>query len=154
MYCRLTLLFILHIDIVPNHKSKTVSELGKKKKKRFFKAFCNEFLSTLKLYFQNYYSNHRNEMLTFHFHSNGDALVITWIQSFRKSTKYCITRDTKIGKNKLGFSLLWLLPKIYKVACKSSAKNMFGWNLSEVSLPAFILNLEAFRAELFSVSTG
>lgn len=29
---------------------------------------------------------------------------------------------------------------------------MFGWNLNEVSLPAFILNLEAFRAGLFSVS--
>lgn len=34
---------------------------------------------------------------------------------------------------------------------------MFGLNLSEVSLPAFIFNLEAFRAELFSdqeISTG
>lgn len=40
----------------------------------------------------------------YNFNSSGDALVINWLLSLRKIAKYCITHDTKIGKNKLGFS--------------------------------------------------
>lgn len=39
----------------------------------------------------------------FNYSSSGDSVITNWLLSLRNISKYSITRDTKMGKNKLEF---------------------------------------------------